>query len=163
MPDTWQAPRVEWGPAGGQARGAQKRRAGSARGTNPMRDRGEGWRRAARGAPHLVPVDRHQHVADVHPRAGGIRARQEPCNLRTKARCLGAARGLGGGGVRSWAAWQRVAPWPSCECTVGTRVGATVGRGGVYSRDTGRGNSREGGVYSRDTGRGNSREGRGAP
>jgi hypothetical protein len=31
----------------------------------------------------------------------------------------------------------------------------------VYSRDTGRGNSREGGVYSRDTGRGNSREGGG--
>ena len=32
------------------------------------------------------------------------------------------------------------------ECTVGTWVGATVGRGGgVYSRDMGRGNSREGG------------------
>ena len=42
----------------------------------------------------------------------------------------------------------------------------------MYSRDTGRGNSREGGgegcaasegVYSRDTGRGNSREGGGHP
>jgi len=33
------------------------------------------------------------------------------------------------------------------ECTVGTWVGATVGRGeGVYSRDMGRGNSRGGGA-----------------
>ena len=59
------------------------------------------------------------------------------------------------------------------ECTVGTWVGATVGRGGgvllstegVYSRDMGRGNSREGGggcirAESRQGALGTTREGR---